>query len=108
MALRQVMGRFGLTSLLMWALPLSVLYAFNSNVLPGLGRLSPEAHTLLSGFLAVISVNVVIGFYIYMALKDRRTTSAPQPDPGFAARASAKLGETANHGEQAQTDKKSD
>lgn len=77
--------------------------------------MSPESYTLLSGFLAVISVNIVIGVYVCMALRDPPTASAPQPDPAFAARASAKLGEVHTSGSRdeqsqqaSQGDKKSE
>lgn len=48
---------------------------------------APEQATLWSGLTAVLSVNVVVGIYIYMALQDAPTASQPQPDPAFLAAA---------------------
>ena len=56
----------------------------------GVGQLSPSAQTMASGFLAVISVNLVIGFYIYMAMKET-PHQEPQPDPTFLANAKASI-----------------
>ncbi|WZY81633.1 hypothetical protein YC2023_028017 [Brassica napus] len=47
--------------------------------------LSPHSLTLLSGFLAVVSVNVVIVFYICLALKE--PTDKHKPDASFVAEA---------------------
>ena len=47
--------------------------------LSGISQLSSSAQTLASGFLAVISVNIVIGFYIYSAMKEA-PRQEPQPD----------------------------
>lgn len=52
--------------------------------------MSSSAQTLASGFLAVISVNLVIGFYIFMAMKENRHQE-PQPDPTFLANAKASI-----------------
>ncbi|KAM1212952.1 hypothetical protein ACFX2J_004432 [Malus domestica] len=51
--------------------------------------MSPYSLTLLSGFLAVISVNVVIAFYIYMAMKE--PSDQHKPDPAFLAEAEASV-----------------
>lgn len=51
--------------------------------------MSPYSVTLLSGFLAVISVNVVIAFYIYMAMKE--PSDKHEPDPKFLAEAKASI-----------------
>ena len=50
--------------------------------------MSSSAQTLASGFLAVISVNLVIGFYIFTAMKET-PHQEPQPDPAFLANAKA-------------------
>ncbi|KAG8480991.1 hypothetical protein CXB51_025689 [Gossypium anomalum] len=55
----------------------------------GLTNLSPHAMTLLSGFVAVISVNIVIAFYIYMAMKE--PSNKHQPDPKFLTHAKASV-----------------
>lgn len=49
----------------------------------GSSHLSPYSVTLVSGFLAVISVNVVIAFYIYMAMKE--PSDKHEPDAAFLA-----------------------
>ncbi|KAK8276154.1 hypothetical protein V6Z12_D10G181200 [Gossypium hirsutum] len=54
-----------------------------------LTNLSPHAMTLLSGFVAVISVNIVIAFLIYMAMKEPSNTH--QPDPKFLTHAKASV-----------------
>lgn len=55
----------------------------------GSTQLSPYSVTILSGVLAVISVNMVIGFYIYMAMKE--PSSKHEPDPKFLAEAEASI-----------------
>eukprot|EP00271_Cylindrocystis_brebissonii_P021530 TRINITY_DN7746_c0_g1_i1.p1 TRINITY_DN7746_c0_g1~~TRINITY_DN7746_c0_g1_i1.p1 ORF type:complete len:125 (-),score=38.18 TRINITY_DN7746_c0_g1_i1:531-905(-) len=82
-----VMQRFTVTSMAMWASPLAILWAFHADWIPAVSDLSPENRTLLSGILAVVSVNVVIGIYIYLALKDPPNSATPQPDPRFVAAA---------------------
>lgn len=47
--------------------------------------MSPYSLTLLSGFLAVVSVNVVIVFYIVLALKE--PADKHKPDASFLAEA---------------------
>ncbi|KAL1148393.1 hypothetical protein V6Z11_A10G123200 [Gossypium hirsutum] len=81
--------KFFIASVLMWMAPLAVLYGFNHNLLPSLTNLSPHAMTLLSGFVAVISVNIVIAFYIYMAMKE--PSNKHQPDPKFLTHAKASV-----------------
>ncbi|KAH6765169.1 Vacuolar ATPase assembly integral membrane protein VMA21-like domain-containing protein [Perilla frutescens var. frutescens] len=73
----------------MFAAPMAILYGFNYNFLPGSSELSQEPMTLLSGILAVFSVNVVIAFYIYMAMKE--PSGKPEPDPKFLAQAKASI-----------------
>ncbi|OMO95331.1 hypothetical protein COLO4_15978 [Corchorus olitorius] len=63
----------------------SVITAITS----GLTNLSPHAMTLVSGFVAVISVNIVIAFYIYMAMKE--PSDKHEPDPKFVADAKASV-----------------
>ncbi|CAN7010515.1 unnamed protein product, partial [Brassica oleracea var. botrytis] len=65
-----VMQKFLVASMFMGILPIAILYSFNNDLLPGSATLSPHSLTLLSGFLAVVSVNVVIVFYICLALKE--------------------------------------
>ncbi|KAI8024457.1 DNA polymerase eta [Camellia lanceoleosa] len=69
-------------------LPIAILYGFNHNLFPGSTQLSSHSITLLSGFLAVISVNVVIAFYICMAMKE--PSDKHEPDPAFLANAKAR------------------
>ncbi|KAF3341964.1 VMA21-like domain-containing protein [Carex littledalei] len=45
---------------------------------PGASQLSAEKKTLIGGFIAVISVNLVIGFYICMAMKESPTRQSQQ------------------------------
>lgn len=87
----QVLVLFGVTSLLMWALPLWVLYAFNHKLFPGSEGLSQQSTTLWSGLLAVLSVNVVIIFYIILALREKPVAAAPHPDPAFLSKARASM-----------------
>ena len=86
-----MLALFGVTSLLMWALPLWVLYAFHSKLFPGSEGLSQQSTTLWSGLLAVLSVNVVIVFYIILALRENPVAPTPHPDPAFVAKARASL-----------------
>ncbi|KAL7258554.1 hypothetical protein ACSBR1_004641 [Camellia fascicularis] len=58
-------------------------------IIPGSTQVSSHSITLLSGFLAVISVNVVIAFYICMAMKE--PSDKHEPDPAFLANAKASL-----------------
>ncbi|KAG7645225.1 putative vacuolar ATPase assembly integral membrane protein Vma21 [Arabidopsis thaliana] len=69
----------------MWILPVAILYGFNHNLLPGSTTLSPHSLILLSGFLAVVSVNTVIVFYICMAMKE--PADKHKPDAAFLAEA---------------------
>ena len=55
----------------------------------GVTHLSPHSLTLLSGLLAVVSVNIVIAFYIYMAMKE--PSDKHEPDPKFVAEAKASV-----------------
>ncbi|KAG7591072.1 Vacuolar ATPase assembly integral membrane protein Vma21 [Arabidopsis thaliana x Arabidopsis arenosa] len=80
-----VMHKFLIASMFMWILPVAILYGFNHNFLPGSTTLSPHSLTLLSGFLAVVSVNIVIVFYICMALKE--PADKHKPDAAFLAEA---------------------
>ena len=59
-------------------------------LISGVSQMSSSAQTLASGFLAVISVNLVIGFYIFMAMKET-PHQEPQPDPTFLANAKASI-----------------
>ncbi|CAA7405529.1 unnamed protein product [Spirodela intermedia] len=85
-----VIWKFFFASAAMWMAPVAILYAFNHKILPGSSELSSSSQTLLSGFLAVLSVNLVIVFYIIMAMKEP-STSQPQPDPAFLADAKASI-----------------
>uniref|UniRef100_A0A1D1XDJ5 Vacuolar ATPase assembly integral membrane protein VMA21 homolog n=1 Tax=Anthurium amnicola TaxID=1678845 RepID=A0A1D1XDJ5_9ARAE len=89
----RVIRRFFFTSAVMLMAPIAILYGFNHNILPGSSRLSSSSHTLLSGFLAVLSVNLVMAMYIIMAMKES-STSDPQPDPTFLADAKASINQS--------------
>ncbi|XAR57017.1 hypothetical protein NMG60_11025015 [Bertholletia excelsa] len=84
-----VIRKFFVASMFMWISPIAILYCFNHDLFPGSAHLTPYTTTLLSGFLAVISVNIVIAFYICMAM--REPSSKPEPDPAFIANAKASL-----------------
>lgn len=85
-----VITKFAVTSMVMWMAPVAIVYGFYYQIFPGVSKLSPSAQTMASGFLAVISVNLVIGFYIYMAMKET-PHQEPQPDPAFLANAKASI-----------------
>lgn len=85
----EVVKKFFVASLFMWILPLAVLYSFNHNWFPGFTEMSIYSQTLLSGFIAVLSVNMVIAYYIYMAL--REPSDKHEPDPAFVAKAKTSL-----------------
>ncbi|KAG4914469.1 hypothetical protein AAZX31_19G010000 [Glycine max] len=100
-----VIQKFFVASLFMWAIPIAILYAFNHNILPGTSNLSPYSMTLVSGFLAVISVNVVIAFYIYLAMREP-AADKHEPDPKFLAEAKASINQSTGDAQQSQTLKK--
>ncbi|WVZ87079.1 hypothetical protein U9M48_033771 [Paspalum notatum var. saurae] len=85
-----VITKFAITSMVMWMAPVAIVYGFYYQVFPGVSQMSSSAQTLASGFLAVISVNLVIGFYICMAMKET-PHQEPQPDPTFLANAKASI-----------------
>ncbi|XP_072995414.1 uncharacterized protein [Typha latifolia] len=85
-----VMQKFLCASMAMWMAPVAILYWFNYHIFPGSTQFSPSSQTLISGFLAVISVNVVIALYIYLAMKEP-SNHEPQPDPAFLAEAKASI-----------------
>ncbi|KAL0542576.1 hypothetical protein IC582_017645 [Cucumis melo] len=87
-----VITKFFIASLFMWITPITLLHGFNHNWIPGSTRLNPHSLTLLSGFLAVISVNVVIVIYIIMAMKE--PSSKHEPDPAFLAEAKASINQS--------------
>ncbi|KAG7034797.1 hypothetical protein SDJN02_04529 [Cucurbita argyrosperma subsp. argyrosperma] len=87
-----VITKFFIASLFMWITPIILLYGFNHNLIPGSTQLNPHSLTLLSGFLAVISVNVVIAIYIIMAMKE--PSSKHEPDPAFVAEAKASINQS--------------
>ncbi|KAI9074992.1 hypothetical protein K1719_043042 [Acacia pycnantha] len=93
-----VIQKFFIASLLMWAVPLAILYGFNHNLLPGSTNWSPYSTTLVSGFLAVISVNIVIVFYIIMAM--REPADKHVPDPKFLAEAKASMNQSTGESQQ--------
>ncbi|KAL6573030.1 hypothetical protein OROHE_002506 [Orobanche hederae] len=88
----EVVSKFVIASILMWTLPIAVLYGFNHNLFPGSAHLSAESLTLWSGILAVISVNVVIVLYIISAMKE--PSDKHEPDPRFLADAKASIKQT--------------
>ncbi|KAJ1379106.1 Vacuolar ATPase assembly integral membrane protein Vma21 [Sesbania bispinosa] len=94
----RVIQKFFIASMFMWAVPMAILYAFNHNLLPGTDNLSPYSVTLVSGFLAVISVNVVIAFYIYLAM--REPADKHEPDPKFLAEAKASINQSTGDAQQ--------
>ncbi|XP_020109405.1 uncharacterized protein LOC109724868 [Ananas comosus] len=85
-----VIQKFFIASMVMWMAPVAILYGFNNKLFPGTRQLSSESQTLLSGFVAVISVNLVIILYIYMAMKEP-AAHEHQPDPSFLAEAKASI-----------------
>ncbi|MCO5572505.1 hypothetical protein L7F22_026260 [Adiantum nelumboides] len=100
----QVMKRFVGASLAMWGFPLLILHLFNNVVKSGMTALSPRWHTICSGCLAVLSVNVVIAIYIIMAMREPRLVVEPHPDPTFVSRARESLFQTCQ--EESERDKK--
>ncbi|KAI4332070.1 hypothetical protein L6164_017009 [Bauhinia variegata] len=96
--MKEVIKKFFIASMFMWAAPIAILYGFNHNLLPGSNNLSPYSMTLVSGFLAVISVNVVIAFYIYMAM--REPADKHVPDPKFLADAKASVNQPTGEAQQ--------
>uniref|UniRef100_A0A7C8ZKC5 Vacuolar ATPase assembly integral membrane protein VMA21 homolog n=1 Tax=Opuntia streptacantha TaxID=393608 RepID=A0A7C8ZKC5_OPUST len=84
--------KFFVASMFMWMFPLAILYGFQHDWFLGVANLSPYSQTLLAGFLAVISVNVVIAFYICIAMKE--PTDKHEPDPSFVAKAKASLNQS--------------
>ncbi|XP_058110051.1 uncharacterized protein LOC131253189 isoform X1 [Magnolia sinica] len=89
-----VVRKFFFASMFMWITPIVILYGFNHHVFPGSSQLSSSSLTLLSGFLAVISVNLVITFYIIMAVKEP-SDNEHRPDPTFLADAKASISQSA-------------
>eukprot|EP00268_Persea_americana_P003531 TRINITY_DN11065_c0_g4_i4.p1 TRINITY_DN11065_c0_g4~~TRINITY_DN11065_c0_g4_i4.p1 ORF type:complete len:116 (+),score=23.40 TRINITY_DN11065_c0_g4_i4:254-601(+) len=89
-----VIRRFFLASIFMWMAPIAILYGFNHQIFPGSNQLSPYSQTLLSGFLAVVSVNLVIAFYIIMAMKEP-SDNEHKPDPAFLAEAKSSINQSA-------------
>ncbi|KAK9270382.1 hypothetical protein L1049_025961 [Liquidambar formosana] len=98
-----VIQKFFIASMFMWITPIAILYGFNHNLFPGSSHMSSYSLTLLSGFLAVISVNIVIAFYIYMAMKE--PSDKHVPDPTFLAEAKASVSQStlAEAGDTSQT-----
>ncbi|KAF7049995.1 hypothetical protein CFC21_058423 [Triticum aestivum] len=90
-----VITKFAVTSMFMWMAPVAIMYGFYHRIFPGISQLSSSAQTLASGFLAVISVNIVIGFYIYSAMKVA-PCQEPQPDATFLANAKASINQPAS------------
>ncbi|KAF3575939.1 hypothetical protein DY000_02029901, partial [Brassica cretica] len=80
-----VMQKFLVASMFMGILPIAILYGFNNDLVPGSATLSPHSLTLLRGFLAVLSVNVVIVFNICLALKE--PVDKHKSDASFVAEA---------------------
>ncbi|KAL5713451.1 hypothetical protein ACHQM5_015522 [Ranunculus cassubicifolius] len=89
-----VAGNFLVASIIMLVAPIVVLYSFNLGLFPGLTQLSSESRTLISGILAVVSVNIVIAFYIYTAMKE--PSGRHVPDPAFLAKAKASVEQLPN------------
>ncbi|RWR77551.1 VMA21-like domain-containing protein [Cinnamomum micranthum f. kanehirae] len=89
-----VIRRFFLASIFMWMAPIAILYGFNHQIFPGSNQLSSYSQTLLSGFLAVVSVNLVIAVYIIMAMKEP-SDNEHKPDPAFLAEAKSSINQSA-------------
>lgn len=70
-----------------------VVFGILISIPTGSSQLSPYSVTLLSGFLAVISVNIVIALYIYMAMKEP-ASDKHEPDPKFLAEAKASVNQS--------------
>eukprot|EP00850_Spirogloea_muscicola_P001459 SM000005S17256 [mRNA] locus=s5:1067601:1068329:- [translate_table: standard] len=87
----EVVARFVLTSLLMWLLPVALLLAVNSHLIPGTAGLSSASTTLFGGLLAVLALNAVVCAYVLMALWDKPAGGLPKPDAAFAASARRSL-----------------
>ncbi|EFJ12182.1 hypothetical protein SELMODRAFT_49779, partial [Selaginella moellendorffii] len=83
--------KFAIASVFMWTAPLLILQAYKRDLLPGFSSLSPEVQTIVCGLLAVVSVNVVIAFYILSAMREPPTSTEPKPDPEFVSRARASV-----------------
>ncbi|EER90220.1 hypothetical protein BDA96_10G297900 [Sorghum bicolor] len=98
-----VITKFAVTSMLMWMAPVAIMYGFYYQVFPGVSQMSSSAQTLASGFLAVISVNLVIGFYIFTAMKET-PHQEPQPDPAFLANAKASFNQPTTASSQVSDD----
>ncbi|KAJ8466115.1 hypothetical protein OPV22_028667 [Ensete ventricosum] len=90
-AMSRVIKKFFIASMVMWIAPVAILYGFNNHIFPGTSQLSSSSQTLVSGFLAVISVNLVIVLYIIMAMKEPGSNREHQPDPAFLAEAKASI-----------------
>ncbi|XP_031475116.1 uncharacterized protein LOC116247224 [Nymphaea colorata] len=88
-----VIQKFFLVSAIMWIAPLVILYGFNHQIFPGISELSASSQTLLSGFLAVISVNFMIGIYIFMAMREP-LHGEHKPDASFLAQAKASINQS--------------
>ncbi|CAN6463360.1 unnamed protein product [Victoria cruziana] len=88
-----VIQKFFLVSVLMWIAPLLILYGFNHQIFPGVSELSASSQTLLSGFLAVVSVNFMIGIYIFMAMREP-SHGEHKPDASFLAQAKASINQS--------------
>ncbi|KAJ8439026.1 hypothetical protein Cgig2_028472 [Carnegiea gigantea] len=58
----------------------------------GFSHMSPYSQTLLSGLLAVVSVNIMLAFYVIMAM--REPSGRHEPDPVFVAKAKASIKQT--------------
>ncbi|CAA0827805.1 Vacuolar ATPase assembly integral membrane protein VMA21-like domain [Striga hermonthica] len=84
-----VLIKFSIASICLLAAPVAILYGFNHKFFPGSSHISRESVTIWSGVLAVISVNVVIAFYIYMAMKE--PSHKHEPDHKFLADAKASI-----------------
>lgn len=56
------------------------------------------------GLVAVLSVNIVIAVYVYLALQEPRTAAEPQPDYAFARKAKKSIEGTAPQRRPAKAD----
>eukprot|EP00898_Chlorokybus_atmophyticus_P003813 jgi/Chlat1/4432/Chrsp29S04561 len=81
-----VVTRFAATSAALWCLPLCLFFFLNGQGLDllsaslGFPPLDRSTKTTLSGVAAVVSVNVVIAWYVAMAMRTETPSGDPRPD----------------------------
>ncbi|GAB2281285.1 hypothetical protein Dimus_015887 [Dionaea muscipula] len=88
----EVIKKFFITSGFMWTVPMAIVYGFLHNWFPGSKDMSPYSKTLLSGFLAVVSVIIIVAIFVFSAMKE--PADDHQPDPTFLASAKSSLNQS--------------